>query len=357
MSDPVSTTASRSIQPGLSPGTPVFVGERKLERARMHAMEYTRDRLDEYDPVSIEECRQLRQRDSVCWINISGLHDIELISAVANTFDLHPLTLEDIANSTQRPKAEEYEDYLFIALKTLRYRPGTDAIETGHLSLILGQGFVLTFTEENAGLFDNVRKRIVHSRGQIRARGPDYLCYALADAVVDHYFLALEQFDDHIETLDEAILDRPQTAQIQEVHRLKREMIEVRRAIWPLREGIGLLNKADSALIEPETRIYLRDLYDHIIQVIEMVEGYRDILGSLHDTCLSSVSQRLNEVMKLLTIIATIFIPLTFIVGVYGMNFAYMPELQWRWGYFIVWGLMILIAIGMAIQFKRRNWW
>ncbi|GGO83650.1 hypothetical protein GCM10011348_27940 [Marinobacterium nitratireducens] len=216
---------------------------------------------------------------------------------------------------------------------------------------------MLTFMEDNSGLFDSVRSRIVQGRGHIRDRAADYLCYALVDAVVDHYFVALEQFDDYFEMLDEAILSKPHSNQIQEIHRLKREMIVVRRAIWPLREEIGLLVKSSSPLIETETRFYLRDLYDHIIQIIEMVESYRDILGSLHDTCLSSMSQRLNEVMKVLTIIATIFIPLTFIVGVYGMNFAYMPELRWRWGYFMVWGLMILIAVGMAVQFKRRNWW
>ncbi|MFC6672137.1 magnesium/cobalt transporter CorA [Marinobacterium aestuariivivens] len=356
-SDPVPATDTWTTQPGLSPGTPVFVGERKLDQARIQILDYTRARLDEYNDVNSDDCRRLRASDSVTWVNVGGLHDVGLITEIASVFELHPLTLEDIVNSTQRPKVEEYDDYLFIALKMLRYNAERNAVEIEHISLILGQGFVLTFLEDGGDVFDAVRRRIRLKKGRIRGQGPDYLCYALADAVVDHYFLALEQFGDYIESLDEAILDSPQTSHIQEIHRLKRDAIRVRKAVWPLREEIGFLDKSDSPLIAPETGIYMRDLYDHIVQTIEMVEGYRDILASLHDTSLSTVSQRLNEVMKLLTMIATIFIPLTFIVGVYGMNFRHMPELEWSWGYFLIWGLMILIALGMVIQFKRRGWW
>ncbi|MCP8687470.1 magnesium/cobalt transporter CorA [Marinobacterium sedimentorum] len=347
----------RTKQPGLSPGTPVFVGERKVDEVRIHVMDYDKQRLDEYFETSLEECARLKAFDSVTWINISGIHDVEMIIELGETFGLHPLTLEDIVNTTQRPKAEDFDDYIFMALKLLQYDTVNNTIETEHASLILGHGYVLTFLEDSQDMFDTVRERLRQGKGRMRGLGADYLCYALADAMVDHYFTALEQFGDYIEILDEAILDSPQAQHMQEIHRLKREAIRVRKAVWPLREEVSYLDKIDSPLITPQTRLFLRDLYDHIIQSIDMVEGYRDILGSLHDTCLSTVSNRMNEIMKVLTIIATIFIPLTFIVGVYGMNFANMPELRWGWGYFLVWGLMILIVLGMMIQFKRRGWW
>lgn len=341
---------------GQSPGTAIFIGERKQDETRLEVMRYSADRVEEVRNATLADCRPPDDGNEVVWVNVFGIHDVELIGALGDRFQIHPLTLEDIVNTSQRPKTEEFDEYFFVVLKMLNYIPADRDIEIETMSLILGRNFVLSFQERQGDDFEPARERIRTGKGRIRRMAADYLAYALMDAVVDGYFVALEQIGDHIETIEDEIVTAPAPGHMREIHRLKREILFIRKSVWPLREEVSSLLKTDSSLIRNETRVYLRDVYDHTIRVIDMVETCRDILSSMHDTYLTSVSNRMNEVMKVLTIIATIFIPLTFIVGVYGMNFQHMPELAWRWGYFGVWGFMIALSAGMILYFRKRGW-
>jgi magnesium transporter len=351
------TRASRqSAKAGLAPGTPVFIGERKLEKNRIDVIDYDENSLNELRDTTMETCSDLSKTPTVTWINLSGIHDLEMIDSLGRRFNLHPLTLEDLVNTNQRPKVEVFPGYLFIVLKMICYNETINTVTVEHVSLILGENYVISFLEDEGDVFDTVRDRVRSSKGRIRSMKSDYLAYALMDAVVDHYFLAVERIGDFIENIDDRLLTDPRPDDIQEIHRLKRDILSLRKAVWPLREEVGAIGKSESPLIHQETQVFWRDLYDHTIQVIDMVETFRDLLGGMHDTYLSSVSNRMNEVMKVLTIIATIFIPLTFIVGVYGMNFEHMPELKWAWGYYLIWLIMFSVVIGMVAYFKRKKW-
>ncbi len=346
----------QSNKAGMAPGSPVFIGERKLEKVRIDIINYSEDGVDEFRDVSLENCSDQAKSPTVTWINISGIHDLSILETLAKNFNLHPLTLEDLVNTAHRPKTEEFPNYLFVALKMMIYNEDQNRVDVEHVSLILGESYVISFQEDEGDVFDTVRERLRSSKGRIRTMKSDYLAYTLMDAVVDHYFFALERIGDFIEEIDDRILTDPKPDDIQETHRLKRDILTLRKAVWPLREEIGALEKSESPLIRQETKMFLRDLYDHTIQVIDMVENFRDILGGMHDTYLSSISTRMNEIMKVLTIIATIFIPLTFIAGVYGMNFEHMPELKWTWGYYLIWAIMIMIGGGMLMFFRRKKW-
>ncbi|MEX0617929.1 MAG: magnesium/cobalt transporter CorA [Pseudohongiellaceae bacterium] len=346
----------RSIKSGLAPGTPVFVGERKQDDVQISIMTYSHDGVEELRSATLEDCRKSVASDSIRWININGLHDVKTIETLTRQFSLHPLTLEDIVNSGQRPKAEEFHHYIFLVLKMLSYDDARKTFSIENISLILGENYVISFQEKKGDLFDPIRDRIRTGKGRLRSSGADFLAYSLMDAVLDGYFIAIEKLGDHIEEVDEAILAGNDTGQMAVIHRMKRELLYLRKSVWPLREEISQLEKSSSPLISAATKTFLRDLYDHNIQVIDMVETYRDILGGMHDTYLSSISHRMNEVMKVLTIIATIFIPLTFVAGVYGMNFQYMPELEWRYGYFVVMGIMAVIGGGLLVYFRKRKW-
>lgn len=346
----------QSTKSGLAPGTPVFIGERKRETTRIDIIDYDDAALNEFPDTTVEQCTLLAQSETVTWINVIGLHDLGMIELIGKRFNLHPLTIEDLVNTNQRPKAEIFPDYLFIVLKMMSYSETANSVDVEHVSLILGKNYVISFLENEGDVFDTVRARIRSAKGRIRAMPSDYFAYVLMDAVVDHYFLAVERIGDFIEDIDDRLLADPQPDDVQEIHRLKREILVLRKAVWPLREEVGAIEKSESPLIHHETRIFLRDLYDHTIQVIDMVETFRDLLGGMHDTYLSSVSNHMNEIMKVLTIIATIFIPLTFIVGVYGMNFEHMPELKWPWGYYLIWLVMAGVGVGMVLFFKRKKW-
>jgi magnesium transporter len=280
------------------------------------------------------------------------VHRADILEAVGAQADLHPLVIEDIHNTYQRPKVEDYEQYLYIVLKMISWDEAANEIRGEQVSLVLGKNFVLSFKEDPGDIFDPIRTSLREGKGRIRKQGPDYLAYALLDQVVDHYFIVLENLGEKIEDLEEELVTNPDAATLQTIHHLKRELIFLRKSVWPLREAISSLERWESPLLQPDTLVYLRDVYDHNIQVIDTIETFRDML----DIYLSSVSNRMNEVMKVLTIIATIFIPLTFIAGIYGMNFTNMPELGWPMGYFMIWGLMIVIFIGMLIFFKRKGW-
>ncbi|MFO7867010.1 MAG: magnesium/cobalt transporter CorA [Candidatus Aminicenantes bacterium] len=346
----------RSRKAGLPPGTPVYTGEEKPDKVRITVIDYGEDHLEEREISSWGELDGFQDDASTTWINVDGVHKTDIIEFISREFDWHPLVLEDLVNTQQRPKVENHGDYIFIVLKMLTMDEEKKEIKGEQLSLILGNGYVFSFQERKGDIFEPVRTRLRKEKTHIRKMGPDYLAYALMDVVVDHYFLILESMGEFIEDQEERLLYDPSPQDLQNIHRMKREMIFLRRSVWPLRETVSGLERSDSVLILPSTRRYFRDVYDHTIQVIDSVENFRDLLSGMHDTYLSSISHRMNEIMKMLTIIATIFIPLTFIAGVYGMNFAYMPELEWKWGYAAVWGVMIVVIAGMITYFKRKKW-
>ncbi|MFN9871566.1 MAG: magnesium/cobalt transporter CorA [Cyanobacteriota bacterium] len=340
----------------LAPGTPVFVGERKRETASLHLIDFDTDSLHEVEDASLSQCLHHLPSPTVTWVNVSGVHDVQLIEALGEAFGLHPMTREDIANTSQRPKWDEFPAYGFTAMKMLEVDETAQQVKIEHVSLILGESWVLSFLEDEGDVFESVRGRIRSASGRVRGHGADFLAFCLIDAVVDHYFLAVERIGDRIELFDDHVLNDTDQVEIQEIHRFKRGLLALRRAVWPMREVVGAIAKSESDLIRADSRVFWRDLYDHTVQVIDMVETSRDTLASLHDTYLSSLSNRMNEVMKTLTIISTIFIPLTFIAGVYGMNFQYMPELTWRMGYFTVLAVMLVIALLLVVWFRRRGW-
>ncbi len=345
----------RSKKAGLPPGTLVYVGEKKVEEVVITVFDYDGKRYDEREVESVEECFPYRDQPTVTWINIDGIHQVEIMERIGSHFGIHPLVIEDILNTHQRPKMDDLDDYIFVVLKMLNYSEEGE-IDAEQISIILGQNFVISFQERKGDVFDPVRERLRKNKGRIRRVGADYLAYALLDSVVDNYFAILEKTGERIELLEEELVENPSTRTLQEIHGLKREMIFLRKSVWPLREVISGLERGDSSLIRETTVIYFRDVYDHTIQVIDTVESFRDMISGMLDIYLSSISNKMNEVMKVLTIIATIFIPLTFIAGVYGMNFGYMPELEWHLGYFAVLSVMAIMALGMVIYFRKKKW-
>lgn len=356
MSGRVRISKSLREQAGQPPGTPVFMGTRMVENVSFSHALYDEEVVEEGRAASPEECAQLQDPSRVLWLNVEGIHDVDAVERLGKLFGLHPLTIEDVVNTTRRPKYEDYGEYLFLVLKMLSYDPAGGTLDSEQVSLVLGKGFVITFQEKPGDVFDPVRERIRTGRGRLRRRGADYLAYALIDSVVDSYFLILEAMGDRIEELEDRVVLDPEPGTIAEIHGFKRAILFMRRTVWPLREEIVLLEKSDSGLIDDSTSIFLRNVYDHTIQVIDTMETYRDLISGMHDTYLTSVSNRMNEVMKVLTIIATIFIPLTFIAGVYGMNFLNMPELEWGAGYFITLGVMLAVALFMLLFFRRKRW-
>jgi magnesium transporter len=292
----------------------------------------------------------------VTWINVDGLHQVDVLEKLGNCYGLHSLVLEDILTTDQRPKMEDYGNYLYVVLQMIHDRGKGNRLEAEQVSLILGPNFLFSFQESPGDVFDPIRERLRSGKGRVRRMGADYLAYALLDAVVDYYFVILEKLGERIEVLEEILVTHPQTETLQEIHRLKREMIFLRKAVWPLREVISGLERGESSLVQKATQIYLRDVYDHVIQVMDSVETFRDMLSGMLDIYLSSISNRMNGIMKVLTVIATVFMPLTFLAGVYGMNFKYMPELEWRWGYPAVWCVMILVGMLMLLTFKKKRW-
>ncbi len=344
-----------SKQKGLSPGTVVYIGEEKTAEVRITVIDYNKDEFQKKERVKAEDCFPFKDKDSITWINIDGVHNTEVIEKMGKIFNLHPLVMEDIGNTTQRPKVEDFEKFTFVVFKMLYYDE-KEKIKVEQVSLILGKNFVISFQETEGDVFDPIRERIEKGKGRIRQMGSDYLLYSLIDAVVDNYFSVLETMGDRIEELEEDIIERTASDSLQNVHKSKKDMILLRRSVWPLREVIHSLSREKTALVSRDVLIYFRDVYDHTIQVIETVETFRDMLSGLHDTYLSSISNKMNEIMKVLTMFASIFIPLTFIAGVYGMNFHFMPELNWRWGYFTVWGIIITVGISMLFYFKRKKW-
>jgi magnesium transporter len=351
-----------SHKAGLPPGALVHVGTKKTENTKITLIDYNETTIEEKELETIEECFSCKNTSTVTWIDIDGVHEMDIIEKIGKHFDFHPLVLEDIVNTAQRPKIEDFESYLFLVLKMLYRKDDAKEAKSEQISLIVGPQYVITFQEMEGDVFDPVRERIRSGKGRLRKRGSDYLAYALIDAIIDNYFIVLEKMGEDIEELEKELISNPKPPTLHEINRLKGELLFLRKSIWPLREVINGLQRDESTLIKESTVIFLRDVYDHTIQVIDTIETFRDLVAGMFDTYLSSVSNKMNEVMKVLTIIATTFIPLTFIAGIYGMNFNpeaspwNMPELNWDYGYFVVMGVMVIIALGMLVYFKRKKW-
>jgi len=341
---------------GLAPGELIHIGEKKTDKVRITVIDYSEENLQEREISKVEECFQFKDKKTVTWINIDGLHDIETIEKIGKCYDLHPLVLEDILNTDQRPKIEDFEKYIFFVLKMLYLKEKTHEIHAEQVSLILGPNYVISFQESIGDVFDTIRNRIRSSKGRIRKMGNDYLAYCLIDAIVDNYYVILEQVGENIESIEEKLISNPTPQTLQTIYNLKRGIIFLRKSIWPLREVISGLQRSETKLINKSTNIFLRDVYDHTIQVIDSIETYRDTTSGILDIYMSSVSNKMNEVMKVLTIFAAIFIPLTFIAGIYGMNFQYMPELSIHWAYPAVWIVIILVSLSLLAYFKHRKW-
>jgi len=347
---------------GLPPGALIHIGEKKTDKVKISVMDYSIGKFNEMEIKKVEDCFSLKRKPSISWINVDGLHEVDLIEKLGKSFDIHPLVLEDILNTDQRPKMEDFEKYIFFALKMLYIDEKTHEIHSEQVSLILGNNFVISFQEAVGDVFDSLRERIRGSKGRIRKMGADYLAYSLIDAIVDNYYVILEKIGEKIENMQEDIIKNPDPKTLQHIYKLKRDMIYLRKSVWPLREVLNGLLREESKLIKKSTHIYLRDLYDHTIQVIDTIETYRDMVSGMLDIYMSSISNRMNEVMKVLTIFAAIFIPLTFIAGVYGMNFKTennplnMPELGWEYGYIFALGTMVVLVVVLLGYFKHKKW-
>ncbi len=341
---------------GSVPGTVAYTGEYKDRSVEITILDYDETQFQEKRTSNVEECFPFKDEPTITWINVDGIHDTEIIEKIGKHFDLHPLVQEDIVNSQQRAKLETFEDYMLIIFRMIYSRGDSDIIHGEQISLLLGDRWVISFQEEPQDIFENIRDRIRRGKGRIRREGADYLAYALLDTVIDNYFFILEEVGDRIETIEEELVTDPPPEVLQTIYRLKREVILLRKTIWPLREVVSGLQREESRLIHKRTTVYMRDAYDHTIQVIDAIETYRDLISGMLDIHLTTVSNRMNEVMKVLTIVATIFIPLTFIAGVYGMNFVSMPELGWEFGYPMVWIVMLIIGVLMVVYFIRKNW-
>jgi magnesium transporter len=341
---------------GSAPGTLVHIGEKKIDAPRIRLIDYTHARTDEKIVERIEDLYPLRDSETVSWINIDGIHDMSLIESIGTHFGIHPLTLEDIVNTGHRPKAEELDTYVYIVLKMLHFHDSDHTVSSEQVSLIVGDRYLISLQEAPGDVFSKVRQRLVQAKGWLRRRGSDYLAYALIDAIVDHYYVIMESIGERIEWLEEQLIDRPDADRLSDIHSLKREVIYFRKQVWPMRDMMARLTKGEFDIFQEQNRIFWNDVLDHIVLLSDTIESYRDILSSIQDLYLSTVSNRMNQVMKVLTVMASVFIPITFIAGVYGMNFKNMPELDWPWGYALVWIVMIALAAVMLIIFKKKRW-
>lgn len=330
----------------------------KHRRAKISLLDYNKEKFQEKSIKSIIECFPFKNKPTVTWINVDGLQQKTALNQLGQCYDLHPLVIEDVYHTRQRPKIEDYEKYLYIVVRMVYYQNhAQNRLTSEQISIILAPNFVISFQEGIKGdVFDPIREKIKNPKSQIRKLGTDYLAYSLIDAIVDNYFDVIEKIGDRTESLEEELINNAKPATLQEIHRLKRTVIELRRSIWPLREVISKMQRSESPLITNHTKLYLRDIYDHTVLVIENIETLRDILSGMIEIYLSSISNRMNEIMKVLTMIATIFIPLTFIVGLYGMNFRFMPELDHPWGYPAILIIMTAVATTMIIYFKKKKW-
>lgn len=347
---------SFSEKAGLPPGALIHVGNRSPKETKLSIVEFSDQTVVESKDIDIDRVKYEKNQKNKTWLNVTGLKNIGLISQIGEKYNLHKLVLEDILNTQHRPKIEEFDEYTFFTFKMLQLNKGKRRIVSEQISIILGENYVLTFQEMEGDTFNSVRERLANKIGMLRTRGTDYLLYALIDTVVDNYFTITEVFNENIQELEDQIINKPTDDLLSDIQNYKKDLLFLRQAISPLRDSVGFLSKSNALLIKKETKVYFNDTLDHIIQLTESINEMRDNLSSQLDIFLSNLSHQMNAVMKVLTIIATIFIPLTFIAGIYGMNFKFMPELEWYWSYPIVLGFMGLIFIGMLFYFKKKRW-
>ena len=346
----------RHVVPGEAPGLLKLSQDSPKEAPVITLIEYGPDSLEERVDVECDELLPHLNNELVTWINIDGLGDLSVLRTLGQRFNLHPLALEDVLDTSQRPKVEQYDDYLFIVAQML-YLDKNNQIDAEQLSMFLGKTFLITLQEEaEFDVFEPVRARIRSASGRIRKAGADYLAYALLDSIIDHYYPVLESIGTEIDKIEDELVDNPLVRPVGSLHEHKRTLTQIRRMVWPLRDVTNLLLHEEPGLIQPETKVYLRDCYDHSVQLMDLVESYRDVLSGLTEIHISSIGLRTNEIMRVLTVVTAIFIPLTFIAGVYGMNFQHMPELAKPYGYYICLGVMLVIGVGQLIYFKIRRW-
>ncbi len=337
---------------GSKPGT--LMVHAHAEPPAIRVMKFKPDHLEEHEVVSVGELKGLLEANAVCWIDVQGLGDEQVLRKLADLFSIHPLALEDVVNVPQRPKVECFEEHTLCITRMALLRDET--IEREQVSIFIGPHYVLTCQERSGDVFDPVRNRIRQGGPVIRSSGPSYLAYALLDAVIDGYYPIMEMFGEKLEYFEDEIAANPQPAILHRIQQVKRDLLALRRAIWPQREAINTLIRDENPLITDAVRVYLRDCYDHCVQIMDAVETYRELAGGLMDVYLSSVGNRQNEVMKVLTIMASIFIPLTFLAGIYGMNFETMPELHYPWAYPLLLAVMAVLAAGMIWYFRHKGW-
>ncbi|MBW2938214.1 magnesium/cobalt transporter CorA [Aureisphaera sp. CAU 1614] len=341
---------------GKAPGADGYVGQKFRETTDIEIQDYSKEGVHVIKTNNVEDAFKFKTTDQITWINVNGLNHTEEISKLGHYYGLHPLVMEDILNTDHRPKVDEYEDYFFVVLKMLYFNKD-EQFTVEHISLVLGKNYVLTFQESEEDIFDSVRSRIANPESRIRMFGADYLAFALIDTIVDNYFAVIEDFGEKIEALEDQVFnENPDDETPKSIQFLKREVLKIRRSVFPLREVISRIEKSENPIIEERNRDYYRDTYDHVIQINENIEIYRDMVWGLMDMYMTTVSNKMNNIMKVLTIIATIFIPLTFIAGIYGMNFEHMPELHYKYSYYILWAVMVLVFLGMLYYFRRKRW-
>jgi magnesium transporter len=344
----------RSKKTGLPPGTLVHIGERRSEHVTITVFHYGSTSCEE---LQVEQVERLSApgADSVMWINVGGVHRVEVVEALGKQFSLHPLLLEDVANTDQRPKLDDYETYVFLVMKMLSLTARNE-IAVEQVSLVLGPNYVLSFQENGTDVFQPVRERLRAGKGRLRQSGSDYLLYALVDAIVDQYFAVLESLGEKIEAVQQDVVNDPKPETLNDIHALKRQLLFVRRAVWPLRDVMNNLSRSECPCLQQATKVFFRDVYDHVVQIVDTIETLREMVSASLDIYLSSVSYRLNAVMRVLTVITTIFMPLSFIASIYGMNFDHMPELRSPWGYPLVLGVMAAVGVGMLVLFRKKRW-
>lgn len=347
---------SKTAKGGSIPGTVEYIGQPRAEDVRLEVLEYNETTTKESVIGTVEELEGYLKHPGIKWIQVTGVHNSEILNEIGKQFNIISLDLEDIANTTQRPRIEEREGYIFMVFKVLQLDPESREVSIEQVSIVLGSDYVLSFHETTPQIFETLQTRIIAGLGRVRKMESDYLVFAITDIIIDQYFTLIEDIGETIEETEEELIASPGQSSQEAIYKLKRRLGYVKKTIWPAREVLNQLQYSDHQLIKEGTKIYFRNIYDHTIQIIETLESLRDLTAGMMDLYLSTVSNKMNEIMKVLTIFSTIFIPLTFFAGVYGMNFKYLPELEWRYGYFMFWGVMVLITIIMLLFFRRRKW-
>ncbi|MFI0434121.1 MAG: magnesium/cobalt transporter CorA [Parachlamydiaceae bacterium] len=347
----------KKIRPaGLPPGSLLYTGSSGGKKIRLSIFEYGEDKWKEKKDASVEECLQHINMPTMTWIQVHGVFDPDTVASIGKTFKLHALFIEDIVSTGQRPKLDVFDNQVFIVARSLQYEPTSQALKDEQISIVFGNNYLITFLEGNEDIFKPIEDRLRQGSNRIRKQGSDFLAYALLDTIVDYYFVVLEKVDISLDSLEEELITFPKANTLQKVQHAKREMIILRKAIWPMRDVINRLAHLDDHLVDSTTKIYLQDVHDHTVQTIDIIESFRDVVGGMIDIYLSNINIRTNDIMKVLTIVSTIFVPLTFISSLYGMNFEHMPELHTQWGYPLVVCTMGATAISMLIFFRRRKW-